>query len=517
MGRTGLLKPKTCATPRVAEEIWDSATHDLKAKTARGAVASTFGQGASFFVRFCSMLVLARLLAPTDFGVVAMATASTEVLGLFQDCGLSLATVQRESITRAQSSTLFWINLGVSGIMAAICVALAPILTHFFHEGRLFWVTILIGVGFVFTGASAQHRALLMRNMHFAALAVIDIIALLVSVSVGIGMALAGQGYWALVALNLCLPLFSMLGVWTAGGWFPGRPRRGTGVRSMLSYGGALTLNGVIYHIAYNADKVLLGRFWGAEVLGIYGRAYNLINVPVQTFFKSTIGTVAFPALSRLQNDGERLRSYFLKGYGLFLSLVLPVTMGCALFPRDIIFVFLGPKWGEAAVVFRLLAPTIFAFALINPLGWFILASGHAGRSVRIALVSAPVLILGYLCGVGHGAQGVAAGYSIASLLLVVPVVFWSTRGTPVRAFDILRVAAGPSLSVFVGAAATLAFSPFLHLIGQPLLRLTTGSAILFGVYFVVLWFCGGQKDVYLSVIREVGIWPFAGRRRQSS
>ena len=187
--------------------------------------------------------------------------------------------------------------------------------------------------------------------MRFSALAIIEIVALVLSTGMGIGMAVAGRGYWALVAMTVAQPAVSLVGVWLVTRWIPGRPQRRSGIRSMLQYGGTVTLNNVIVYLAYNADKVLLGRFWGAETLGIYGRAYQLINLPTENL-NSTIGLVAFPALSRLQNDPVRLRSYFLKGYSLFLSLVIPITMGCALFAEEIILVFLGSKWHEATPCF---------------------------------------------------------------------------------------------------------------------------------------------------------------------
>jgi O-antigen/teichoic acid export membrane protein len=267
-------------------------------------------------------------------------------------------------------------------------------------------------------------------------------------------------------------------------------------------------------YIAYNADKVLLGRFWGAQTLGIYGRAYTLINLPMDNL-NSTIGLVAFPALSRLQDDPVRLKSYFLKGYGLFLSLVMPVTMGCALFAEDIILVFLGPKWGEAVPVFRLLAPTILAFAMINPLAWLMLATGKATRSLMIALVLAPLVILGYVAGLSYGPQGVAAGFSTATLLFALPVIFWATKGTPITVGDVLKVIVRPLLSILIGTGATLATWSLTHLLSPPLLRLTAASVVLFGVYGAVLCFVMGQKAIYLGLLREIGIWPFVRRRQK--
>lgn len=487
--------------------------HDLKGKTARGALISTFSQGANFVLRLGSMMVLARILVPADFGLVGMVTACTGFLQLFRDAGLSMATVQRASISREQTSMLFWVNLVIGGVLAALCAAVAPILTRFYHEPRLFWMTVVIGTSFIFNGAAAQHRAILQRNMRFAVLAIIDVVSIVVSVALGIGMAMAGQGYWALVGMVVCPNAVGLLGVWAAGGWIPVAPRRGTDVLSMLKYGGTVTLNNLIAYIAYNADKVLLGRFWGAEALGIYGRAYQLINLPTDNL-NSTIGLVAFPALSRLQNDPDRLRNYFLKGYGLFLSLVMPITMACALFAEDIVRIFLGPKWGATAPLFRLMAPTIFAFALKNPLAWLMLATGGAARSLKMAFFIAPCVILGYAAGLSYGPAGVAAGFSVATTLLAVPVIFWATHGTPVTGIDALKVLVRPLLSILIAAGVTLVAWSYIHSLEPVLLRLIVANAVLFGVYASVLLFVMGQREVYVGLLREIGIWPLARRRR---
>src|SRR4029077_20763290 len=128
------------------------APQDLRGKTVRGALVSIFGQGANFFLRFGSMVVLARLLLPADFGLVGMVTACTGFLGLFRDAGLSMATIQRVSVSRAQISILCWINVLVGVILSVLCAAMAPILTHSYNEPRLLWVTIVIGGGFLFNG-----------------------------------------------------------------------------------------------------------------------------------------------------------------------------------------------------------------------------------------------------------------------------------------------------------------------------------------------------------------------------
>src|SRR5262249_1871520 len=161
----------------------------------------------------------------------------------------------------------------------------------------------------------AQHRAMLQRSMRFGLLATIDVSSLTLSILIAVGMAFAGYKYWALVAMNVSQIGIAAAGAWLATRWVPNRPQRGSGIRSMLMFGGTVTLSNIISYAAFNTDKVLLGRFWGAETLGIYGRAYSLPNAANENL-NAAVSAVAFPALSRLQNDPARFRDFFLKGYG---------------------------------------------------------------------------------------------------------------------------------------------------------------------------------------------------------
>ena len=378
---------------------------DLKEKTIRGGLARLCAQGADFTMRLVSLMVLARLLNPKDFGLVGMVTAFTGVLILFRDFGLSAAAIQRPVVTEEQLSTLFWINVAVGAGLVLLILAMAPFIAIFYHEPRLLKVTAALSGSFLFNAAGIQHGALLQRQMRFTTLAVVSTISLVVSTALAIGAARAGWGYWALVVMTLATPIINTLGFWMTTKWVPGPPRKRTGIRSMMHFGGTITLNGLVIYISSNFEKVLLGRFWGADALGIYGRAYQLINIPTANL-NSAAGEVAFSALSRLQDDPVRLKSYFLKGYSLVLAMTMPMTVACALFADDLIFVFLGPKWKAAAPIFRFLAPTIMAFAIANPLGWLIMSLGLVRRGLKMALVIAPLLILSYLIGLRWGPTG---------------------------------------------------------------------------------------------------------------
>jgi O-antigen/teichoic acid export membrane protein len=439
--------------------------------------------------------------------LVGMVTAFTGVLNLFRDFGLSTATVQRTTVTEEQISTLFWINVAFGAVLAILTVALAPVIVTFYHEPRLFWVTSALAVSFLFNAAGVQHSAVLQRDMRFTALSVINIAALAVSIATAIAMAKAGYGYWALVAMTVISPLVSTVGSLLAGWWVPGFPQKGIGLRSMMQFGGTITLNSVVVYIAYNMEKVLLGRVWGADAIGIYGRAYQLVNIPTDNL-NSAVGEVAFSALSRIQDDPPRLRSYFLKGYSLVLALTIPITIVCTIFAKDAIYVLLGEKWREAVPIFRLLAPTIMIFAMINPFAWLLFAIGKVGRSLKIAFVIAPLVMGGYLLGLPYGPKGVALGYSAAMALWLFPHIAWCVRGTAISFWDVIQSLSRPLVSGVVAAILPLTLQLSYGQALSPLFRLIVGVTAFLVVYLGMLLYVMGQEAFYTDLVKGL-----SGRR----
>lgn len=474
---------------------------DLKERVVRGAVAKLCGQAANFILRLGFIAVMARLLHPEDFGLVAMVMAVTGIYDLFTTAGLSLATVQRPTITQDQISNLFWVNLLVGAILCLLCVLTAPALVAFYHEPRLLWVTVAMGGGFLFNALGVQHSAVLQRQLRYVDLTMIELASLVVSYALGIGLAVYGFGYWALIAATIAAPAISSILMWIFGAWVPCLPRRQADIRSMLTFGGTITLNNLIVYIAYNADKLLIGRFLGPTAVGVYNTAYQLVNVPTRNL-TAAIGGVAFSALSRLQDEPARLKSYFLKGVTLLISMTAPVTIFSALFADDIVLAILGPKWPDAATIFRLLTPTILVFSMINPTGWLLQSIGLQNRSLAIALVIAPLAIASYLIGLPYGAQGVAFCFSAAMTLWLVPHVVWCLRDTTISPREFFGATSRPFLASL--AAAVLSFG-VAQLWGDhlqsPLLRLAIAGTIMMGSYLGILMFVMGQKAFYLDLL----------------
>jgi O-antigen/teichoic acid export membrane protein len=476
---------------------------DLKRKSVVGGVAAVSAQGAKFVVQTATMMVLARLLSPKDFGLQGMVVVLTGFLGLFRDAGLGIATVQKDEVTEEQTSTLFWINAAIGAVLAALCAAAAPLVVRFYHEPRLYWVVVVSGLAFLFNGVATQHGALLQRSMRFVTQAKIDVLSLAVGSGTGVVMALLGCRYWSLVGMAMAISIVNTAALWFVVPWIPGPPRRKSGIRSMLHFGGMATCNSFVVYLAWNAEKLLLGRFWGADALGLYGRAFQLVTLPVQQLNTAVTG-VALPALSRIQHDATRLARSFLRGFSLLISVTVPITVSCALFAEEIVRVVLGAKWMEAAPIFRLLSPVAVVFAVANPLSWLVMSMGRMGRALAISTATTPLVILGIVLGLSHGPKGVALGYSLAMTLLIIPIAAWSKLGTEITWADLWDATKPPFLSGLLAGAAGLLVKLTLDGRFPQILYLVVGLAIVLGIYASGLLILMGQKHVYMDVLSQL-------------
>lgn len=476
---------------------------DLTRRTARSALIVVGGTAAKLLLRAASMVILARLLAPKDFGLVAMVTVLTGCLGLLRDVGLSLATVQRALITHEQVSTLFWINVLVGVVLAGIAAAMAPVMAAFYGEPRLYWITMVVATGFVFHGAAVQHLALLQRQMRFVSLVAVEVMSLAAGVAVSVGMAVSGWGYWALLGMAVSPAVATAVGSWIAMPWLPGLPKPRSGIRQMLRIGGTWSLINVMVYVSYNIEKLLLGRFWGAEALGLYGRAYQLITLPTEQL-TSAISPVAVSALSRLQHEPERLRLMFIRGYSTSISLTIPVTLLGALFAEEITLITFGPNWLDAAPMLRLLAPMALVLALINPMSWFLMSNAQNRRSLGLAVLVQVVVLVGVLSGIRYGPNGVALGYSLSLVVLTVPVIAWATRGGTITFRDVLAAVKAPLVAAAVAAAAGVGLKVAIAGWMSPVASLVAGSGAVMAVYGWFLLVVMKQKSSYVDLLKQL-------------
>lgn len=427
---------------------------DLKGRSVRGGAVTLSSQAIKFVLQMGSTMVLARLLLPSDFGLIAMVTAITGFVAMFKDAGLSMATVQRKEITHDQVSTLFWINVALSAGVMLVVAALAPLIAAFYSEPRLVWVTLTLAGTMVFGGLTVQHQALLRRQMRFKALAVIEVVSMASGIGVAITMALLDFGYWSLVGMTAIVAFMNAVMVWVLCDWKPGPPSRRSGAREMIKFGAGLSLASFCNHLREQGPFVIIGWTFGAGMLAMYEKAYRLLVMPLKQMMPP-ISAVAIPVLSRVQDDEGRFRSIARKLLliSAFLS-VMPASIIVAIAP-EIVAIVLGPQWERAGLIFAFLTPLAATQAVSSVMIWCITTQGESAALLRFSIINALIAIATVMAGGVYGLEWAALAFSVGGILIRTPMLyFYVVRQTPITWADLIGQT-GPT--IFVGVLIAIA------------------------------------------------------------
>jgi len=426
-------------------------TVNLKERSIRGGTTTLTSQITMTGISLVSVVILARLLTPKDYGLIAMVTSITGFVNLFNEMGLSSATVQKRNITEEQINALFWINAGLGTLIMLIILALSPALAWFYGKSQLILVTMAFSLNSFIIGLGTQHGALLIKQMRFGTLAIVQISALVAGCVTAIAVALSGGAYWALVSSTLVTSALNTAGLWVTSNFHPSLPRRGKGVSQLLGFGANVAGFNIFNYFHRNMDNILIGRVWGAHQLGLYNKAYELVMLPIRNL-RYPLNRVAFPAMSKIQNDPVRFRSYFIKYCSILAFLSMPFITFLFVCSENVIRLLLGDQWLGAAELFRILA----IVGLIQPVTSLrqtvIMASGHAKRLFRWGIYNAIATVISFICGLPWGAKGVAIAYSLGSYLILHPSLMYAFKDTPVRTIDFYCSVAKPALASIVMA-----------------------------------------------------------------
>jgi len=382
--------------------------HDLARKSVRGGMATMGSQGTQLVLQMISTMILARILTPSDYGFIGMVFVVINFATMFKDAGLSMATVQKDKISHEQISTLFWINVLISVTLGLCVLAGSPLVARFYGKPELTAVTAVLSVSFVLSGMSIQHTALLRRHMRFGSLAIVNIASQVITLAVTILLALAGWRYWALVGGSLATALSRVILTFFFCPWLPGKMQKGTGVRGMLKFGGHLTGFNFINYFSRNMDNILIGKFIGADALGLYSKAYQIVYMPL-TNIRNPINAVAIPVLSSLKNEPERFRRYYGKIVFVMAFCSMPLMAFCVMFAEELILLIFGAQWLAMTDIFRLLAIAGFIQPVTGTRGALLIACGQSKVYLALGSITAVLAVTGFCIGIIWGVIGVAA------------------------------------------------------------------------------------------------------------
>jgi len=461
-------------------------SEDLNRRSLRGGAISMVAQGVNAVVQVISTIVLARLLLPEDFGLVAMVSAMIGFASIFVDLGTRDAVAQRGSVSEGEVSALFWITLGVGLALTAITALSAPLLARFYEEPRLELIAMALSLTFVLPALYFHQYALMRRAMLFRKLALIDVGGNLLATALAIGLAYQGYGYWALVWKLVLTALFTGLGVWITCGWWPKRPTFTAGVKDLVGFGLNITGFTITDYIAKSADRVALGYTAGPRDLGYYQNAFvvydNALNISVVP-----LHNVATTTLSKLRSDVAALKRAWATALSSLTYFGAPAFATLAVIGEDLVVLLLGSKWVEAGAILSILALRGPAHVVERTLGWLHIAAERPDRWRHWGILNCVVTIVALLCGLPFGALGLATAYAASTYLLFVPAIAYAGKPLGIGVADVLRTV-GPQVITALGVAAM----GFLvgHTVLQdtpPLARLLTLSLLCVTVYLATM------------------------------
>lgn len=479
-----------------------SAPGGLRGRAIKSSLINIGNQAVRFVLQYGSMMILARLLTPSDFGLIAMVTAVIGILDLLRDFGLSTAIIQRPNLSQSQLNSLFWCNSGVGFLLCILLFLGGNVVAVIYKEPRLYSIVQLLSINFLLNGLLTQHQALLRRRMQFGVLAVIELTASALGIILGIGMAFAGYGYWSLVGMSLCTTVILLLLSWWFCPWRPSLPRITRDSLSLLAFGGNLTISNFINYYGRNLDKILLGGQYGSSAVAFYSNAYNVLMLPISQI-STPITSVVIPALSSLQNERERFRTFYLQALYLVVAITIPIGIVFYLLSKPIVLFMLGHQWLSSVEILKVLVLSLPAQIICNTSGWVIVSMGRTRDLLIIVIVGNCAILSSFFIGLPYGPMGVASAYAITLLLWLFPCMYLAYRKSPISLVQMVSFIFKPLVSgmlVVPFAAWTTSLVINMHYLAQILIV----STAVFVLYAVILLLLFRQYGYFKELIKFI-------------
>jgi polysaccharide transporter, PST family len=472
----------------------------------RGGVTVVAARGLNTFVQLGSTILLARLLSPHDFGLVAMVLALVGFAPMLIDLGTSEASTQKTHITRPEVSALFWLSIAISVVLTVLLVGASGLIARFFGEPSLTGIVLVSSLTLVMTAVSNQHYALMRRAMQFRQIAMVDISANVVGSVVSVAMAFAGWGYWSLVAKPVVTSVLTAVGVWMSCRWVPGRPRLTPDVKELVKFGTGVAGFTMTDYLARSADRVALGYFYGAGTLGYFQNAFTIYS-NLLSILTEPLHNIAASGLSKLRNNADELKRSWataLSSLSFFSSAAFAVL---AVTGQDFVVIVLGPKWAPAGPLLCIFAVRGIAHGIERTMGWLHVAAGRSDRWMRWGVLSAFFQLLALAAGLPFGVIGVAIAYTIAMFGLFLPALVYAGRPLGIGPRAVLQAVGPQTAGGLIAVALGLLLQQEVLADFTPLMRFLVSVPVCLAAYLAVvvgMFGVTGPLRLAVSVLRNL-------------
>lgn len=459
----------------------------LRDQIIKGTAWRFVGRVANQLVQFGIAVILARLLTPEDYGLVAMATVFLAFAGIFEDFGLSVALIQKKEITDKHESTLFWTNLAAGCTIFILFCAGSPLIAWFYNEAILANIVPFMALAFVIMPLFVVQRALMMRRMDFRSIALIEVSTTAVTGGVGVVLALNGYGVWSLVVSGLSGKLVQcILSHWRCR-WVPSLVYDVNALKSLFKFGGNFTVYGFINYIGSSLDRLLIGKFMGAQSVGLYGRAHALMMTPFSQIVW-VLTSVLFPAFSSIQDDKNRVKNIFLRALEVTGFLVAPMLVCLMFLAEPFVSVVFGKQWLEVVPVLQIFCVLGFVQLVIQFIGPIIESQGKTELLVKLSLFQTLLSLCGVVFGVVIARlDAVAIGLVTSNLIILYPYIKYGGGLVSIKVSDILRSLSGALFCASIMICVVLLLNKYFVTTENIRYLLAINTAMCVAVYMVIM------------------------------
>ncbi len=394
-------------------------------------------------------IVLARLLHPEDFGVIALSGTYIGFISLFSAVGFGSAVIYYKELDQRQTSSIYWMNFLFSVVTFLVIVLTAPLAAGFYNTPSLTGIVRWSALGILVSPFFMINYKLLERNLEFKLLAILNLSSTIIGSLLGVLAAFLHFGVYALVVQSLSSIVIKMFLILYHSSWRPLFYFNWVDIKSPIWYSVKFKASNSVLYVERNIDYLILGKIFRPQQLGYYSFAYNIMYTPVKRI-SYIFSNMLFPALSSLKNDNSRLLSTYFRSSQLIAIVAFPMMTLLALNADWLIPTVFGEQWGDAVPVIKILS---FAGAIqsVGQLGAIVFPSiGKPEISVYLSIIRSMFTILAILGGSHYGLIGVAYALIFAKALSLIVTFIFVYRFLPFDIFDLVKIFVGPITNMVI-------------------------------------------------------------------
>ncbi|MCH8873330.1 MOP flippase family protein, partial [candidate division KSB1 bacterium] len=365
-------------------------------------------------------IILARLLSPDAFGLIAMIMIFSGFANIFREMGFGAALIQKQDTTSEHHSSIFWLNLATGFFLTLLFIALSPVIANFYSEPLLIPVIILVSLNFLIGSVSVVQSSLLKKRLEFKRLALVELVTLLVSGAVGITLALLGFGVWSLAWQGVIATCSTVILIWVISDWRPAMSFKWTAIKDLLGFSMNLIGFSMLNYWARNADNLLIGRFIGTSALGIYSRAYSIMLLPLKMISRR-VAQVMFPAFASIQANKKRVAKIYLRITHTIALVTFPMMIGLLTVSDHFVLAVFGNQWAGMIPILKVFCVVGMTQSIVTLNGNLYQSQGRADLQFKVGVVMGVLGVAAIVLGLRWGVKGVAYAYAIFTVLISYP------------------------------------------------------------------------------------------------